>query len=119
MDDIVVSLGLKVLNCENSNMLSCRCPFCRETTIKCHQKKDFKGIVVNRAFPSLHSGSLKITLTVPLSKKSYLHKTRAEIEICFRNVFPGYREVLVAQQSNPLIGTCGTISWQVVEIDIR
>ncbi|XP_023334518.1 tereporin-Ts1 [Eurytemora carolleeae] len=36
-----------------------------------------------------------------------------------RNVFPGYREVLVAQQSNPLIGTCGTISWQVVEIDIR
>ena len=81
--------------------------------------KDFKGIVVNRAFPSLHSGSLKITLTVPLSKKSYLHKTRAEIEICFRNVFPGYREVLVAQQSNPLIGTCGTISWQVVEIDIR
>ena len=28
--------------------------------------KGFKGTVVNRALPSLHKGSLEITLTVPL-----------------------------------------------------
>ena len=28
--------------------------------------KDFKGTVVNRTLPSLHEGSLEITLTVPL-----------------------------------------------------
>ena len=32
-------------------------------------KKGFKGTVVNRALPSLHGGSLEITLTVPLSLK--------------------------------------------------
>ncbi len=26
----------------------------------------FKGVIVNRALPSLHEGSLEITLTVPL-----------------------------------------------------
>ena len=31
------------------------------------QIKDFKGTVVNRTLPSLHGGSLEITLTVPLS----------------------------------------------------
>jgi hypothetical protein len=36
-----------------------------------------------------------------------------------RNVFPGFREVMVAQGTNPFMGTCGTVSWQVVEIDIR
>ena len=36
-----------------------------------------------------------------------------------RNVFPGFREAMVAQGTNPFMGTCGTVSWQVVEIDIR
>jgi len=26
---------------------------------------------------------------------------------------------MVAQGTNPFMGTCGTVSWQVVEIDIR
>ncbi len=39
--------------------------------------------------------------------------------LCCRNVFPGFREVMVAQGTNPFMGTCGTVSWQVVEIDIR
>ena len=30
-----------------------------------------------------------------------------------RNIFPGYREVMVMQNTNPWVGTCGTISWQV------
>jgi len=36
-----------------------------------------------------------------------------------RNVFPGYREVMVMQNTNPMVGTCGTISWQLVEINMR
>ena len=36
-----------------------------------------------------------------------------------RNVFPGYMEVMVMQNTNPMVGSCGTISWQLVEIDIR
>ena len=36
-----------------------------------------------------------------------------------RNVFPGYREVMVMQNTNPMMGTCGTISWQLVEINMR
>jgi len=36
-----------------------------------------------------------------------------------RNVFPGYREVMVMENTNPLTGTCGTISWQLVEINMR
>ena len=26
---------------------------------------------------------------------------------------------MVARQTNPFMGTCGTVSWQVVEINIR
>ena len=29
----------------------------------------FKGTILNRALPSLHGGSLEITLTVPLREK--------------------------------------------------
>ena len=36
-----------------------------------------------------------------------------------RNIFPGYREVMVMQNTNPWVGTCGTISWQLVEINMR
>jgi len=36
-----------------------------------------------------------------------------------RNVFPGYREVMVMENTNPMMGTCGTISWQLVEINMR
>ena len=36
-----------------------------------------------------------------------------------RNIFPGYREVMVMQNTNPMVGTCGTISWQLVEINMR
>ena len=36
-----------------------------------------------------------------------------------RNVFPGYMEVMVMQNTNPMVGSCGTISWQIVEIDLR
>ena len=36
-----------------------------------------------------------------------------------RNIFPGYREVMVMQNTNPLVGSCGTISWQLVEINMR
>ena len=32
-----------------------------------YSDKSLKGIVVNRALPSLHGGSLEFTLTVPLS----------------------------------------------------
>ena len=34
------------------------------------KKKKTSGIVVNRALPSLHGGSLEITLNVPLNKVS-------------------------------------------------
>ena len=33
--------------------------------------KAFKGTVVNRALPSLHGGSLEITLTVPLKSRTH------------------------------------------------
>lgn len=36
-----------------------------------------------------------------------------------RNVFPGYREVMVMENTNPFTGTCGTISWQLLEINMR
>ena len=36
--------------------------------------KAFKGTVVNRALPSLHGGSLKITLTVPLKANLTVRK---------------------------------------------
>ena len=36
-----------------------------------------------------------------------------------KNVFPGYMEVMVMQNTNPMVGSCGTISWQIVEIDLR
>ena len=36
-----------------------------------------------------------------------------------RNIFPGYREVMVMQNTNPWVGSCGTISWQLVEINMR
>ena len=36
-----------------------------------------------------------------------------------RNIFPGYQEVMVMQNTNPMVGTCGTISWQLVEINMR
>lgn len=36
-----------------------------------------------------------------------------------RNVFPGYREVMVMENTNPFRGTCGTISWQLLEINMR
>ena len=38
---------------------------------------------------------------------------------CTRNVFPGYREVMVLENTHPMIGTCGTLSWQLVEINLR
>ena len=37
----------------------------------------------------------------------------------FRNVFPGYREVMVLENTHPMLGTCGTLSWQLVEINLR
>ena len=36
-----------------------------------------------------------------------------------RDVFPGFREVMVMQNTNPMVGTCGTISWQLLEINMR
>lgn len=36
-----------------------------------------------------------------------------------RNVFPGDREVMVLQNTHPMIGTCGTLSWQLVEVNLR
>ena len=44
------------------------------------------------------------------------HKTQLSIP---RNVFPGYREVMVLENTHPMIGTCGTLSWQLVEINLR
>ena len=29
------------------------------------------------------------------------------------------REVMVMENTNPMMGTCGTISWQLVEINMR
>ena len=34
-------------------------------------------------------------------------------------MFPGYREVMVLENTHPMIGTCGTLSWQLVEINLR
>ena len=36
-----------------------------------------------------------------------------------RNIFPGHREVIVMHNTNPMIGTCGTISWKLGEINLR
>ena len=44
------------------------------------------------------------------------HKTQLSFP---RNVFPGYREVMVLENTHPMIGTCGTLSWQLVEINLR
>ena len=30
-----------------------------------------------------------------------------------------FREVMVMENTNPMVGTCGTISWQLVEINMR
>ncbi|XP_023336358.1 tereporin-Ts1 isoform X2 [Eurytemora carolleeae] len=35
------------------------------------------------------------------------------------NVYPGYREVMVAASSRVFSGTCGTISWQVIGLSVR
>ena len=40
-------------------------------------------------------------------------------KVIFRNVFPGYREVMVLENTHPMLGTCGTLSWQLVEINLR
>ena len=39
--------------------------------------------------------------------------------LIIRNVFPGYREVMVLENTHPMLGTCGTLSWQLVEINLR
>lgn len=35
------------------------------------------------------------------------------------NVYPGYREVMVGVDSQVFSGTCGTVSWQIVELSMR
>ena len=58
----------------------CRSPFRRETVSENRlfiSDKGFHGTVVNRARTSLHRGSLKITLTVPLK---HLIKRKEELD---------------------------------------
>ena len=44
--------------------------------------KIFKGIVGNRALPSLHEGSFKITITVPLKKVYFFSKSSKKRVYC-------------------------------------
>ena len=40
-------------------------------------EKAFKGTVVNRAFPAVHGGTLKITLTVPFNQNYKIFNVQA------------------------------------------
>ena len=55
--------------------------------------KIFKGIVGNRALPSLHEGSFKITITVPLQKVYFFSKSsKKEFTVVQKKVFHIYSE---------------------------
>ena len=43
--------------------------------------------------------------------------TRRQSDQSITPVIP--REVMVMENTNPMMGTCGTISWQLVEINMR
>ena len=73
VEDIIVFLGLKVLNSDisyDSLYQKCKTHFAEKPQSKIIRfkkySKAFQGTIVYRALPSLHEGSFEIKLTVPL-----------------------------------------------------
>ena len=87
VEDIVVLLGSKVFNSDNSNMISCsinaQVTFLEKPQLQIISFQDYNHsyqistfwdkAVVNQALPFLHWGSLEIALTVPLSQSYWVY----------------------------------------------
>ena len=53
-----------------------------------------------------------LNLVLDKTKSAELIKLKSKGKQCFR-------EVMVMENTNPFRGTCGTISWQLLEINMR